>query len=251
MLLENKSMLITGAGDIGTEVARQAIAAGAKVTAWDKNLDRFADNELKEKISLKQVDAANEEAVKKGFDAIEQENGTPDILVNGAGVFIHLRPMGALDFTGFHSVLDNNINSCFLASSEALRRYKDKLTIVNISSALSKRPIPAAAAYCASKAAIDSLTRSIALEYASKGVRANAVNPGPVSGGMLKIGVEEIAGILQAPPEGILAKILEGLPQGRVVTPKEVAELIIFLASDQATSINGQTINICGGHTYS
>lgn len=244
-------MLIVGAGDIGTEVARQAVAAGAKVTAWDKNPGRFADADLKEKISLQEVDASNEEAVKKGFDVFEQENGTPDILVNGAGVLIHLKPMGVLDFAGFQSVMGNNINSCFLLCSEALRRYKEKLTIVNISSALSKRPIPAAAAYCASKAAIDSLTRSIALEYAAKGVRANAVNPGPVAGGMLNLGMEELAGILQAPPEGILAKILEGLPQGRVVTPKEVAELIIFLASDQAASINGQTINICGGHTYS
>jgi hypothetical protein len=249
MGLTDKSMLVVGAGEIGKEIIRQALAAGAKVTVWDKNPGPLAG--LKGKIIRREVDATSEKAVCEGFDALEQEGGAPDIVVNGAGIFTHLKPMGALDFAGFHAVMENNVNGCFLICSEALRRYKDKLDIVNISSSLSKRPIPTAAAYCASKAAIDSLTRSIALEYAAKGVRANAVNPGPVAGGMLQSGMEEIAAIMQAPPEAILGKILESLAQGRVVTPKEVAELVIFLASDQAASINGQTINICGGHTYS
>lgn len=245
MGLPDKSMLVVGAGDIGKEIIRQALAAGAKVTVWDKNPGTLAD--CKGNISRREVDATNEKAVREGFDALEQEGGAPDILVNAAGVFTHLKPMGALDFAGFHAVMNNNVNACFLTCSEALRRYKDTLTIVTVSSALSKRPIPAAAAYCASKAAIDSLTRSINLEYGAKGVRANAVNPGPVAGSMLQSGVEEIAAGLGAPAEAVMGKILEVLPSGRIVTAQEVAELVIFLASDQAASVSGQAINICGG----
>lgn len=251
MNLTDKSMLIIGgAGGIGREITRQAVAAGAKVTVWDKNPATITDQGLLEKITIYGIDACDEGAVSKGFDGLEKDGRLPDILVNSAGIFTHLKPMGALDFAGFHAVMTNNVNACFLTCSEALRRFKDKLTIVNVSSALSKRPIPAAAAYCASKAAIDSLTRSINLEYAQKGVRANCVNPGPVEGSMLQSGVDEIAAGLGAPPEAIMAKILEVLPTGRIVTAREVAELVIFLATDQAASVSGQAINICGGFAH-
>ena len=251
MPLNMKTMLLTGgAGDIGREIARQALAAGARVIVWDKNIDALTKSDLGGKVTATRMDVTDEAEVAKGFEALEQAGTLPDIIVNGAGVFTHLKPLGVLDFAGFQAVMQNNVNACFIMSSEGLRRYKDKLTIVNISSALSKRPIPTAAAYCASKAAIDSLTRSIAVEYAAKGVRANAVNPGPVEGELLQGGMAEIAAVMQAPPEAILGKIIEGLPQGRVVTPKEVAETVIFLAGDQSASINGQTINICGGYAF-
>lgn len=119
--------------------------------------------------------------------------------------------------------------------------------LINISSSLSQKPIAMAAAYAASKAAIDSLTRSIAIEYGARGVRAVAINPGPVEGRMLDQGLAQIARGLGAPNEVIMEKIIEGLPTGKVVRADEVAALAIFLAGRTADSINGQTINLDGG----
>jgi len=252
MLLQKKTMLVIGgAGGIGQAIVEQALAAGAEVIVWDKDITPLAGAGLADRVKALELDACSEAAVRDGFAALEQEKKLPDILVNAAGVFINLKPMGVLDLAGFQAVMQTNVTACFATCSEALRRYRDKLTIVNISSALGKRPIPMAAAYCASKAAIDSLTRSIAFEYGAKGVRANCVSPGPVEGSLLQKGIAEIAAGLGAPTEAIMGKILEGIPQGRVLTSGEVAELVIFLAADQAQGITGQAVNICGGYDFS
>lgn len=122
--------------------------------------------------------------------------------------------------------------------------------MVSVSSALGSRPIPMSAAYAASKAAIDSLTRSIAVEYGPKGVRANAVNPGPVAGELLDRGLAEMAGGLGCPAETVRAQMLSVLPEGRLVTGEEIARAVLFLADDGAAGINGQTLNVCGSYAF-
>lgn len=248
MPLTDKTMLVCGGGDIGTAIVEQALAAGARIIVWDRDLTSLKASKLADKITATQVDVSNNEAVQQAFADLETAGSLPDILVNGAGVFTHLLPVEALEPDDFWEVMHNNLGSCLLTTGEALRRCADGLNIINISSAMSQRPIPMASAYSASKAGIDSLTRSVAIEYAARGIRANAVNPGPVEGGLLDRGIQAIAEVMQFAPSDILGKILEGLPQGRVVTAKEVAALVVFLAGDATASINGQTINICGGY---
>lgn len=248
MTLEKKTILIIGgAGTIGSTVAGLASSHGAQVLIWDKDLSPIRDLVSREKWGASQVDVCNEQEVEDAFNLLISSGRLPDIVVNAAGIFTNLRPIESLSLADFEKVIHTNVAATFLSCREAIRYCGNNLIIINISSSLSQKPIPMASAYAASKAAIDSLTRSIALEYGPKGVRAVAINPGPVEGRMLDQGLTEIAKAIGAPNEAIMAKIIEGLPTGKVVTAREVAELAIFLAGRNAESINGQTINLDGG----
>ncbi len=248
MTLDKKTILITGgAGTIGSAVADLASNNGAKVLIWDKDVAAIRDLASKKQWAASQVDVCDEQQVTEAFELLISSGRLPDIVVNAAGIFTHLRPLEALELADFEEVIHTNLAAAFLTSREAIRHCGNNLIIINISSSLSQKPIPMAAAYAASKAAIDSLTRSIAIEYGPKGVRAVAINPGPVEGRMLCQGLTEIALAIGAPNEAIMEKIIQGLPTGKVVTASEVAALAIFLASRGADSINGQSINLDGG----
>lgn len=248
MTLEKKTILIVGgAGTIGSAVAQLASEHGAQVLIWDRDVAAIRDLASKKKWAAAQLDVSNEQEVTEAFNLLVSSGRLPDIVVNAAGIFTHLRPLVDLELAAFEEVIHTNVAGTFLCCREAIRHCGNHLVLINISSSLSQKPIPMAAAYAASKAAIDSLTRSIAIEYGAKGVRAVAINPGPVEGRMLTQGLTEIAQAIGAPNEAIMAKIIEGLPTGKVVTAGEVAALAIFLAGRGADSINGQTINLDGG----
>jgi NAD(P)-dependent dehydrogenase (short-subunit alcohol dehydrogenase family) len=247
-LSEKKMLVIGGAGGIGRAIVKRSLEEGARVEVWDRALPPDDSPYRVQGVAYRQVEAATEAEVFEAFEALESRHALPDILVNAAGIFTHLAPLASVSLSGFRKVLENNVVSCFLCCREALRRCSEGLVIINISSALSERPIPMAGAYSASKASIDSLTRSIAVEYGPNGVRANAVNPGPVEGKMLDEGVQEIASALGCSPSAIAGRMLESVPLGRLISPQEVAALVVFLAGEDASSINGQTINICGGY---
>lgn len=241
MSLNGTQMLVTGgAGGIGRAIVSAGLAAGARVTVWDRASagPHGAD--------FAQVDLTSEAQVQAAFEALAARQALPQVVVNAVGVFTHLLPLEALGHEAFLDVLRTNLGAYFLVCREAIRRQSDGLAIVNVSSSLSQRPIPLASAYCASKAAIDSLTRSIAVEYGPKGVRANAVNPGPVGGALLDRGLEEIAGLLGCTPEDVRQQILAVVPLGRLVESREVAAATLFLASPEAAAINGQTLNVSG-----
>ncbi|PLX50379.1 MAG: hypothetical protein C0613_04430 [Desulfobulbaceae bacterium] len=248
MTLKKKTILIVGgAGTIGSAVARLASEHGGRVLIWDRDVTTIRDLAAHNKWTLHQVDVTREEEVCAAFNRLVDAGSLPDIVVNSAGIFTHLRPLESLALTDFQEVIDTNLAGVFLCCREAIRHCGNNLMLINISSSLSQKPIAMAAAYAASKAAIDSLTRSIAIEYGARGVRAVAINPGPVEGRMLDQGLAQIARGLGAPNQVIMEKIIEGLPTGKVVRADEVAALAIFLAGRTADSINGQTINLDGG----
>lgn len=249
--MKKKTILVVGgAGTIGSAVASLASEQGAQVIIWDRNVTGIRDLASKQKWATSQVNVSNENEVSEAFSQLVNNSMLPDIVVNAAGVFTHLRPLEALSLADFEEVIHTNVSGTFLCCREAIRHCGNNLVLINISSSLSQKPIPMATAYAASKAAIDSLTRSIAIEYGAKGVRAVAINPGPVEGRMLTDGLTEIAQAIGAPNEAIMEKIIEGLPTGKVVTAQEVAALALFLAGRTADSINGQTINLDGGYAF-
>lgn len=238
--LQDKHILITGGlGTIGQAIALRAHEAGATLTIWDTQPSARAG------MNAYAIDTTDESAVGQGFSAL---GSCPDIIINCAGIFTHLKPFASLELCEFNEVQTNTMG-CFLVCREALRRYKDALTIINMSSALSAKAIPLASAYCASKAGIDSLTRSIAAEYGTKGVLAVSLNPGPVAGTMLDRGIDEIAALMGAPREAVQQQILDVIPSGKLVDPQEIAALALFIASGQAPSLQGKQINIDGGFT--
>jgi NAD(P)-dependent dehydrogenase (short-subunit alcohol dehydrogenase family) len=168
--------------------------------------------------------------------------GGIDILVNAAG---HISN-GTIETTSMQSweeMMNINVRAIFQLMQKALPTLIErKGNIVNVSSVTGLRAFPGVLAYCVSKAALDQLTRCSALELAAKGVRVNAVNPGVVVTDIHKRG-----GMNNEEYAAFLERSKQTHPLGRVGSPEEIADLVLFLASDQASWITGATYSIDGG----
>jgi NAD(P)-dependent dehydrogenase (short-subunit alcohol dehydrogenase family) len=165
-----------------------------------------------------------------------------DVLVNAAGIIA----FGTIENTtreAWQEMFDINVVSVFRLTQLALPHLTPrKGNVVIVSSVTGTRSFPGVLAYCASKSAVDQLTRCAALELAEKGVRINAVNPGVVL-----TNLHREAGMEEEPYKAFLERSKTTHPLGRVGTPEELADLICFLASDEAGWITGATVPIDGG----
>ena len=165
-----------------------------------------------------------------------------DILVNAAGIISSGLAAETSDET-FDRMMDINVRSLFRLTRAAIPHLeKTGGNIVNVSSVAGLRPYPGLLAYCASKAAVDQITRCLSLELGPRGVRVNAVNPGVVVTNLHRAG-----GMAEEAYQAFLERGGETHPLGRVGQPEEVAELILFLASSKAAWITGTTMSIDGG----
>jgi NAD(P)-dependent dehydrogenase (short-subunit alcohol dehydrogenase family) len=228
--------VVTGASSgIGRAAALRLAAGGATVIATARRAERL--QQLPNVIPL----ACDVHEVDTIVDAAVQHGGL-DILVNAAGILV----AGSIENTSlaaWDETLDVNLRAVFhLISAAVPHLIARRGNIVNVSSVTGLRAFPNILAYCVSKAAIDQRTRCAALELAPKNVRVNAVNPGVVvteahlSGGMEPAGYEQF-----------LERSRSTHPLGRVGDAEEIANLIAFLASDQAAWITGATYSIDGG----
>jgi NAD(P)-dependent dehydrogenase (short-subunit alcohol dehydrogenase family) len=165
-----------------------------------------------------------------------------DILVNAAGILVG-GTWETTDLPGWDRMLDINLRSVFALTRLAIPLLRSRRgNIVNVSSVTGTRAFPGVLAYCVSKAAVDQLTRCLALELAPDGVRVNAVNPGVV-----RTGLHTSGGMEPARYAEFLERGKSTHPLGRVGEPEEVAELIVFLASGKSGWITGETVAIDGG----
>jgi len=165
-----------------------------------------------------------------------------DILVNAAGI-IGSGPAAETSDEAFDLMMDINVRSLFRLTRAAIPHLeKTGGNIVNVSSVAGLRPYPGLLAYCASKAAVDQITRCLSLELGPRGVRVNAVNPGVVVTNLHRAG-----GMNEEAYQAFLERCGETHPLGRVGQPEEVADLILFLASPKAAWITGTTMSIDGG----
>ena len=165
-----------------------------------------------------------------------------DILVNAAGIIGSGLAAETSDET-FDRMMDINVRSLFRLTRAAIPHLeKTGGNIVNVSSVAGLRPYPGLLPYCASKAAVDQITRCLSLELGPRGVRVNAVNPGVVVTNLHRAG-----GMAEEAYQAFLERGGETHPLGRVGQPEEVAELILFLASSKAAWITGTTMSIDGG----
>lgn len=168
--------------------------------------------------------------------------GGLDVLINAAGI-IAGAATEATDDELWDRMMDINVRAPFRLMREALPLLVPrKGAVVNVSSVTGLRAFPGLAAYCASKAAVDQLTRCAALDWAPHGVRVNAVNPGVVATNLHRRG-----GMDEAKYASFLERSRETHPLGRPGTVDEIADLILFLASERAAWITGETISIDGG----
>jgi len=243
---QNQVALVTGAtSGIGRACAIAFGRAGARVTITGRRKAELANTALqmkREDVEIVVGDTTKEDDRKQIVERTLSRFGGIDVLVNAAGII----GTGTIENTTLQQwdeMLDINLRSVFhltqLALSSLIER---KGNIVNISSVAGTRSFPNVLAYCVSKAALDQLTRCASLELASKGVRVNAVNPGVVL-----TNLHRASGMDEATYSKFLERSKETHPIGRVGTPEEIAELVLFLASDKAGWITGVAYNIDGG----
>ncbi len=246
--LAGKVAVVTGStSGIGHAVAVRFAAAGARVVALGRSQSALRD--VKDEIERAGADAltiaadvTNENEVRHALEEVIEKFADLDVLVNAAG-HISSGTIEDTSLTAWDAMMNVNLRAVFhLMQTAAPHLIKSKGNIVNISSVTGLRSFPGVLAYCVSKAALDQLTRCSALELAPKGVRVNAVNPGVVVTEIHKRG-----GMNVGDYERFLEHSKTTHPLGRVGDPKEIAELVLYLASEKAAWITGGTYSIDGG----
>ena len=238
--LENKKVIITGAtGGIGDAITKSFVDNKAKVLATGTNEDKLnkLSNTYKNILTLRFDISKHEEIEKFLDDASNMLGGNPDILVNNAGITrdnLSLR----MSEKEWKEVLNLNLTSTFLLCKYSLKKMiKNKYgKIVNITSVVGHTGNVGQANYAASKSGIIGFTKSLALEYAKKNININCISPGFIETNMT-------AKIDPKFKELIISKI----PSNRLGAPKDVANVVMFLSSDLANYITGETIHVNGG----
>jgi len=244
--LADKVFIVTGASSgIGKATALMAIERGAKVAVVarrEKELRVFYSKCTNDSVEIITTDLTKEEDRKRVVGQTVKRFGGIDVLVNAAGIIGN----GTIENTTLEfwdNMMDINLRSLFQLIQLALPSIIErKGNIVNVSSVTGVRAFPNVLAYCVSKAGVDQLTHCAALELGPKGVRINAVDPGVVL-----TNLHRNSGMQEEAYQKFLEHSKTTHPIGRVGKPEEVAELILFLASDCAGWITGGSFNIDGG----
>ncbi len=237
-----KAAVITGAArGIGLAIAKRFHAEGYHTIIIDRDEVTMQDckTQLAEqsRYSYFLCDVSNPGQVKNTFDAIILQFPAVHALVNNAGIAI-FKPAEDLSFEEWSAVMSTNLDGTFLCSQACLPALVPaKGSIVNIASISGMRASTLRIAYGTSKAAIMHLTKQQAVEYGNKGVRANAVSPGPVETEMAK----------QVHSADIRTSYKDAIPLARYGTTEEIADTVYFLCSPEASYINGQIIAADGG----
>ncbi len=243
-----KVAFVTGAtSGIGHASAIAFANAGAKVVGVGRKTEALNDvkkqiREMGAEVLTIEADLSEVQEAERAVQRALEVFGGIDILVNAAG---HLSN-GTIENTtlqAWDDMMDVNVRAVFQLMQKALPSLIERRgNIVNVSSVTGLRAFPGVLAYCVSKAALDQLTRCASLELASKGVRVNAVNPGVVVTQIHKRG-----GMNDDAYAAFLEHSKTTHPLGRTGRPEEIADLILFLASDRASWITGATYSIDGG----
>ncbi len=238
--LTGKSALITGAsGGIGAAIAAALHAAGATIAISGTRVEKL--NELKsqigENVHVLPCNLSSAEDVEKLIPAAEAALGGLDILVNNAGITKDGLAMRMKD-EDWQSVIDVNLTSNFRLCRAVMRGMMKKRTgrIINITSIVGVTGNPGQANYVASKAGVIGLTKSLAQELATRGVTVNCIAPGFIATPMTDV-------LNEKQKEAILGRI----PAGRMGGPQDIAAAVLYLASDEAGYVTGQTLHVNGG----
>lgn len=243
MKLKDKNVFITGSGQgIGKQIAIAMAKEGANVAVSDINIENAgaAAQEIRslgrKSIAIK-LDVSKQNEVIAAFETFKNEFGVIDILVNNAGITKDTLVIRMKD-DDWDAVINVNLKGTFLCSREAIKLMVKQQhgNIISISSVVAFTGNPGQANYSASKAGIVGLTKTIAKEYASRGIKANAVAPGFIQTTMT-----------EAIPEKIREEMKKNIPLGYFGAPEDVANAVIFLASSDADYITGQVLHINGG----
>jgi meso-butanediol dehydrogenase / (S,S)-butanediol dehydrogenase / diacetyl reductase len=255
MSFVGKVVIVTGAGGgIGGAVARSFASEKAKVVIVDSKIQSAKiveqDINLTGGIAVSEkVDVRNLSEIARAIENTVNKFGRIDILVNCAGISIP-RPFVEITEDLWNDTIDVNAKGtfffCQLVAKQMIKQGGGG-KIVNISSMLGKIGAELYAHYCASKFAVTGFTKSLALELAKHQINVNAVCPGDVDTKMTHNEAAIISKVRGVSVEQIISEWEASGPQGKLIQPSEVADLILFLSSEEAKRMTGQSVNITGG----
>ena len=245
--LKQKVVVVTGASKgIGAAIAEKLAEEGAAVVVnYAKSAKEAEEVVARIKAKGGRAEAIQADVSKPGesealFDTAERSFGTVDVLVNNAGIYEFV-PVEEISEEHYNRQFDLNVKGLIFATREAVKRLNGKGgSIINISSIAATNPTPTASVYSATKGAVDSLTKVWAAELGPKKILVNSVSPGITE----TAGVHAISG---GQLEEFASAHISKTPLGRIGQPRDIANVVAFLASDEAEWITGQIIPVSGG----
>lgn len=243
--LSGKIAVVTGASKgIGAGIAKGLAAAGAAVVVNYAGSKSDAERVVRDiverdgKAIAVQADVSKAGDVKRLFEETERAFGAPSILVNNAGVY-QFQSLEEVTEAEFHRQFDTNVLGLLLATQEAAKRFQGGGSIINISSVVSTSALPHTVIYSATKAAVDSVTRVLSRELGPRRIRVNSLNPGATeTEGTRTLGLFE---------GELVKKVIADTPLGRAGHPDDITPVAVFLASDAAGWITGESLRVSGG----
>ena len=238
--LENKNIIVTGAsGGIGNSIIQKFSENGANILASGTRTEKLEELQSKfKKIKILKFDISQSDKIEKFIDDSSNElGGNIDCLVNNAGITADNLAI-RMSLEEWKKVLDINLTSTFLLSKFAIKKMLKNKTgkIINITSVVGHTGNLGQTNYTASKAGIIAMSKSLAIEYAKKNININCISPGFIKTAMTDKIDEKFKEI-----------IISKIPSARLGEPEDVANAVIFLASNQSNYINGETIHVNGG----
>jgi len=259
MLLEGQVAVVTGSGrGIGRAMARRFAAEGAAVVVASRTATEVEGvaaeiEKHRGRAAWLTADVSREADCARIVSAARERFGGVHILVNNAGFYGPVKPIEEITPQEWDEVLAVHLRAAFLLTRLVLPEMYARRSgaILNISSISAKAAFTWGSPYAAAKAGMLGLTRVVAAEAARKGVRVNALCPGPVTETRMSKDLGRVlAERMGVTPEKQLAGFLEGVLQGRAQTADEVAAAALFLVSSQASAITGQALNVDGGMVF-
>jgi NAD(P)-dependent dehydrogenase (short-subunit alcohol dehydrogenase family) len=255
MHLQGRAVVVTGASrGLGRRMALDFAAAGASVSlaARDRSaLDQLAlqINQRGGKALVVQTDVTKAADCERLMTATVEAFGRLDVLINNAGIAGPTKPVVDLELAEWEEVIRTNLTAPYLCIRFAAKHMMARRSgvIINIASAIGKRPLAQRASYAASKLGLVGLTRTLAQELGSFGIRVNAIMPGPVQGPRMDSVIEAMAKARNVPAQEIRDFFTKDSPLGVMIEDGDISSMALYLASDLGRHMTGQDINVTAG----
>jgi NAD(P)-dependent dehydrogenase (short-subunit alcohol dehydrogenase family) len=247
MRLAGRKILITGAASgIGLATAQMFVREGASVALIDRNAEAVAAVQQRLGALALRADVSDEDDVTAAVKRAGTALGGLDGVVNAAGADL-LRPFTQMSVEEWQRILAVNLTGPMLVCRAALEWLSSsgRATIVNIASGAALRPLEHRTAYCAAKAGLVMLTKTLAIDLASSGIRANAICPGIIDTPMFRASFES-----SPDPDATLAKILERFIVKHPGRPDDIAYAALYLTSDESAHVTGSALAVDGGRAF-